>query len=989
MRMHTSGTASGTILSPNTIFTVGCWNVRSLYSPGAVKLLVQELKHFKWDVVGIAETHLTGVDDIREGECSIISSGGEGAHRAGVALVIGKSASAALISSKPVSDRIISARFKTATGHLTIVQVYAPTMAASNSVMEEFYDQLQEELNSIPASDIVVVTGDFNAKVGAREEGEEGAVGRFGLGQRNGRGDMLVDFCCANNLCITNTFYRQAKENRYWTWESPDGKIRNQIDYILVSKRLQGSVRNSRAYPSAEVGSDHQLVLANIKLKVKKTEKGDRFYKTDIAKLKDEKILNTYKVRMENQWESLAVKNQGQGQVEEKWGNIKAAFKGAAEEVLGQTKGGRQTEWLTEKTRQLAEERRIARTKRDEGPVAKKHHNFLCRQVKENARQDRESYIGQLCESIENCQKQNKSREVYEGVRKLTGKHVSKVSAVKDKQGKMLTDGQEVRGRWKEYFEELYNDPNAVCTANLPELPLHNEDEETPEILMDEVVDAVNQLRRFKAVGYDGISAEEIQAAMTGKGLEVMLALCRDIWEEEQIPSDWKRAIIVPIHKKKDKMECNNYRGVSLLCHSSKIFSRILLNRLRKRTEEILSEEQAGFRAGRSTIDQIFTLRQLAEKYIEMDRGLYVGYIDFKKAFDSVWREGLWRVMRHLGYEEKTVRILESMYQGTFSAVRAGGNLSDWFETTVGVLQGCALSPLLFNVFLEAIMGRALAEREEGAIIGGNLISNLRFADDIGALAESNQGLQDNMNSISLEAERLGMKMNLEKTEVQYIGKEKVAMDISIGGTTLKQVDEFVYLGSKIEGNGSSDQDVKRRIGLANGVVQSLASIWRAEGISVKTKVRVYETLVLSLLLYNSETWALKEETKQRLLVFEMACLRRITGISRRERIRNTVIRGKAGVKENILQKIARSRMRYLGHVIRMPNSRFPNMAFYGQVHGQRSRGRPRMRWIDNVKKDCERAGITIVQATQDAADRILWKSRVEKSTRAIASPGP
>jgi hypothetical protein len=202
-------------------------------------------------------------------------------------------------------------------------------------------------------------------------------------------------------------------------------------------------------------------------------------------------------------------------------------------------------------------------------------------------------------------------------------------------------------------------------------------------------------------------------------------------------------------------------------------------------------------------------------------------------------------------------------------------------------------------------------------------------------------------------------------------------------------VDEFVYLGSKIEGNGSSDQDVKRRIGLANGVVQSLASIWRAEGISVKTKVRVYETLVLSLLLYNSETWALKEETKQRLLVFEMACLRRITGISRRERIRNTVIRGKAGVKENILQKIARSRMRYLGHVIRMPNSRFPNMAFYGQVHGQRSRGRPRMRWIDNVKKDCERAGITIVQATQDAADRILWKSRVEKSTRAIASPGP
>ena len=76
----------GTILSPNAVFTVGCWNVRSLYYPGAVKLLVQELEHFKWDVIGIAETHLTGVDDIREGECRIISSGGESLHRAGVYL---------------------------------------------------------------------------------------------------------------------------------------------------------------------------------------------------------------------------------------------------------------------------------------------------------------------------------------------------------------------------------------------------------------------------------------------------------------------------------------------------------------------------------------------------------------------------------------------------------------------------------------------------------------------------------------------------------------------------------------------------------------------------------------------------------------------------------------------------------------------------------------------------------------------------------------
>jgi len=103
-----------------------------------------------------------------------------------------------------------------------------------------------------------------------------------------------------------------------------------------------------------------------------------------------------------------------------------------------------------------------------------------------------------------------------------------------------------------------------------------------------------------------------------------------------------------------------------------------------------------GFRAGRSTIDQIFTLRQLAGKYFAFSKELYVRYIDFRKAFDSVWREGPWEVMRHTGYSEKIVRILEKMHEGTFSAVRAVGGLSNWFETVVGVLQGCMLSPLYY-----------------------------------------------------------------------------------------------------------------------------------------------------------------------------------------------------------------------------------------------------------------------------------------------------
>ena len=117
-------------------------------------------------------------------------------------------------------------------------------------------------------------------------------------------------------------------------------------------------------------------------------------------------------------------------------------------------------------------------------------------------------------------------------------------------------------------------------------------------------------------------------------------------------------------------------------------------------------------------------------------------YVDFQKAFDSVWRIGLWQVMRFFGYEDKIVRILEELYQDTINAVRVDTELSEWFLTVVEVLQGCVLSPVLFNILLDVVIALALENNETGATISGNLISNLRFADDICLVATSNDDLQ-------------------------------------------------------------------------------------------------------------------------------------------------------------------------------------------------------------------------------------------------------
>ena len=210
-----------------------------------------------------------------------------------------------------------------------------------------------------------------------------------------------------------------------------------------------------------------------------------------------------------------------------------------------------------------------------------------------------------MCQAIEESRKQNKSREVYEGIRKLTGKSANQTSIVKDKDGSMITDAAKVKTRWKQYFEELYNDPNPVDERILVELENNRDEEPTPSIMIEEVTRAIERLKTGKAPGIDNITAEEIKAATEGNGMQVIFKLCKRIWDEEVFPKEWKRAIIVPVYKKKDKLDCNNYRGISLLCHSSKILTTIIMERIKKRTEEILSEKQAGFRTSRSTINQI------------------------------------------------------------------------------------------------------------------------------------------------------------------------------------------------------------------------------------------------------------------------------------------------------------------------------------------------------------------------------------------------
>ena len=161
---------------------------------------------------------------------------------------------------------------------------------------------------------------------------------------------------------------------------------------------------------------------------------------------------------------------------------------------------------------------------------------------------------------------------------------------------------------------------------------------------------------------------------------------------------------------------------------------RILVNRLKPQAEEIIKEEQAGFRAGRNTTEQIFNLRILREKYLQHQQSLYHVCMEIKKAFHRVWHAALWAAMRLYNINDILIRAIECLDNKATSAVYYD-NLGEWFRTTTGVSKGCLLSHTIFNIFLERIMAGALEDNERTVSIGSRTITNLRFADDIDGLA--------------------------------------------------------------------------------------------------------------------------------------------------------------------------------------------------------------------------------------------------------------
>ncbi|GFS24592.1 craniofacial development protein 2-like, partial [Elysia marginata] len=285
----------------------------------------------------------------------VYSGGSEHSH--GVGIVMSDDVAKSLIGYWPVSDRIIMCKFKASPFDLTIVQVYAPTSYYTHEEVEQFYECLNETLKQVKSTDIIIILGDFNAKVG--NTALSSTMGRHGLGSTNERGESLINFCEQKKMTIVNALFKQPVR-RLYTWKSPGDVRRNQIDYMLKSSRFKNSAINCRTYPGADIGSDHNPVIMQMTVKLQiphskqtKTVK----YCTKLLQLPEE--AEKYAVLVKNKFECLYVEEaDATTDIDQQWDCLNEAIEKTNEEFLPRVNREAKQEWITEDILDMMKERK-------------------------------------------------------------------------------------------------------------------------------------------------------------------------------------------------------------------------------------------------------------------------------------------------------------------------------------------------------------------------------------------------------------------------------------------------------------------------------------------------------------------------------------------------------------------------------------------------------------------------------------------------------
>ena len=396
--------------------------------------------------LGMAEIFMKGTSDFRmtssNGTQYMVHLRGGEVSRKGVGLIVKAELDKQICQIRNIDETILGCILTGKPKNTLIIQVYFPTSDCSEEMSMNYFNKVENQIKLLDGRQgrPTIVMGDFNSSVG---EGEESSiVGCFALGKRNDKGQLLVEYCKQEEFTIRSTYGTQPKKRRY-TWIRSDGKVKSQIDYMLINNRYRSSLTKCRPINKPDCGADHNMVVGNYRIKLNKRWNGKKTQKHDLKNLKNTEI----RVQYCNKIEKGLVKK-------DSWEVIKSTVKKVAAEIIGYTKQHKKQPWITDEILHLINNRNnMKKTNANE-------YKEISREIQKKCRAARTKWIEVECREIENLESKNNTREMHKRIKAMSykTKH-TETRALLSKTGKKLTEAKEIGERWKEYMNELYAGP--------------------------------------------------------------------------------------------------------------------------------------------------------------------------------------------------------------------------------------------------------------------------------------------------------------------------------------------------------------------------------------------------------------------------------------------------------------------------------------------------------------------------------------------------
>ena len=501
-------------------------------------------------------------------------------------------------------------------------------------------------------------------------------------------------------------------------------------------------------------------------------------------------------------------------------------------------------------------------------------------------------------------------------------------------------------------------------------------------ITSQEITKCISKLKNNKSPGSDLIVNEYIK---TTKDImcPVYVKLFNKILDTSVFPSEWLVGVIVPLYKNKgDPSDCNNYRGITLLSCLGKLFTSILNERLKEFSNayDVIGESQAGFRHEYSTLDHIFVLQSIIELFKWKKKKLFCLFVDYAKAFDMVWREGLWYKLVKENVKGKILNVVRSMYENVKSCVMLNNELSETFVCNSGVRQGENLSPLLFAYYINDIEEELINKNCKYLDFSDDLVNRLvkilvlMYADDTVILCDSEEEMRRVLLEFYSYCNEWKLTVNCSKTKIVVFnrGRSHVNYNFQFNGKSIEIVDQYKYLGITFNCNGRFRSGQLQLVEQAKRAMYSVIGTSRNLDLPVDIQLEMYNSMVSSVQMYAAEVWGHNVVRDMELL--HMKFLKHVLFVHKKTS--NDIVYGELGVyplEVNINCRMVNSWVKLLGG----KNSKLSYL-MYCCLWELDQQGLYTSPWLAHIRDICNNCGMSWVWDSQTIVNPAWFKKAVE-----------